>query len=180
MIPESVTQSEHEITDGSGPLWFVFWDTFFTILGPSELVRSALMISSPSSLLLLFCIFRRVRAISSTNLHLRTNHIYVSSDDVKESTTYTYILPYNVLKKFIVISDLRTQICGFLYGFSPPDNPQVRNLRFRVVLVASCLLRIVAYLASAAFTFSIDSLVRTFVCIRAQCVLHRPERWHGQ
>src|SRR6478752_5229135 len=51
----------------------------------------------------------RVRAISSTNLHLRTQHIYVNSDDVKD-TGYTYILPKNVLKKFIVISDLRTQI----------------------------------------------------------------------
>jgi pre-mRNA-processing factor 8 len=26
----------------------------------------------------------RVRAISATNLHLRTNHIYVSSDDIQE------------------------------------------------------------------------------------------------
>lgn len=52
----------------------------------------------------------RVRAISATNLHLRTNHIYVSSDDIKE-TGFTYILPKNVLKKFIVIADLRTQVC---------------------------------------------------------------------
>ena len=66
----------------------------------------------------------RVRAISATNLHLRTNHIYVSSDDIKESG-YTYILPKNVLKKFIIISDLRAQIAGYLYGVSPPDNPQV-------------------------------------------------------
>jgi pre-mRNA-processing factor 8 len=67
----------------------------------------------------------RVRAISATNLHLRTNHIYVSSDDIKEAG-YTYILPKNVLKKFVMISDLRTQISGYLYGVSPPDNPQVR------------------------------------------------------
>lgn len=53
----------------------------------------------------------RVRAISATNLHLRTNHIYVSSDDIKE-TGYTYILPKNILKKFIIISDLRAQVCG--------------------------------------------------------------------
>ena len=54
----------------------------------------------------------RVRAISATNLHLRTNHIYVSSDDIKE-TGFTYILPKNILKKFIVISDLRTQVSDF-------------------------------------------------------------------
>merc|ERR1712088_974266 len=46
----------------------------------------------------------RVRAISATNLHLRTNHIYVSSDDIKEAG-YTYILPKNILKKFVMISD---------------------------------------------------------------------------
>ena len=51
----------------------------------------------------------RVRAISATNLHLRTNHIYVSSDDIRE-TGFTYILPKNVLKKFICISDLRAQV----------------------------------------------------------------------
>ena len=51
----------------------------------------------------------RVRAISATNLHLRTNHIYVSSDDIKEAG-FTYILPKNILKKFIIISDLRTQV----------------------------------------------------------------------
>merc|ERR1712139_368920 len=51
----------------------------------------------------------RVRAISATNLHLRTNHIYVSSDDIRE-TGLTYVLPKNVLSKFICIADLRTQI----------------------------------------------------------------------
>lgn len=55
----------------------------------------------------------RVRAISATNLHLRTNHIYVSSDDIKE-TGFTYILPKNVLKKFITISDLRTQVHSYV------------------------------------------------------------------
>merc|ERR1712054_684918 len=33
----------------------------------------------------------RVRAISATNLHLRTNHIYVSSDDIRD-TGFTYVL----------------------------------------------------------------------------------------
>ncbi|CAF1472088.1 unnamed protein product [Rotaria magnacalcarata] len=70
----------------------------------------------------------RIRAISATNLHLRTNHIHVSSDDIKE-TGYRYILPKNILKKFIIISDLRTQISGYLYGVSPPDNPQIKEIR---------------------------------------------------
>ncbi|TNN38636.1 Pre-mRNA-processing-splicing factor 8 [Liparis tanakae] len=61
----------------------------------------------------------RVRAISAANLHLRTNHIYVSSDDIKE-TGYTYILPKN--------------IAGYLYGTSPPDNPQVKEIRCIVMV----------------------------------------------
>lgn len=48
----------------------------------------------------------RMRAISATNLHLRTNHIYINAEDIKE-TGYTYVLPKNILKKFICISDLR-------------------------------------------------------------------------
>jgi pre-mRNA-processing factor 8 len=38
-------------------------------------------------------------------------------------------MPKNLLKKFIVISDLRIQIAGFLYGKSPHDNSQVKELR---------------------------------------------------
>ncbi|WZY68985.1 hypothetical protein YC2023_001225 [Brassica napus] len=75
----------------------------------------------------------RVRAISATNLYLRVNHIYVNSDDIKE-TGYTYIMPKNVLKKFICIADLRTQIAGYLYGISPPDNPQVKEIRCVVMV----------------------------------------------
>ena len=75
----------------------------------------------------------RMRAVSATNMHLRTNHIYVNSDDLKE-IGYTYVLPKNILKKFICISDLRVQIAGYLYGVSPADNPQVKEIR-SIVLV---------------------------------------------
>ncbi|CAM4845294.1 unnamed protein product [Rotaria magnacalcarata] len=54
--------------------------------------------------------------------------LHVSSDDVN-GTGYRYILPENIFKKFIVISDRRTQIAGYLYGVSPPDNPQVKEIR---------------------------------------------------
>ena len=70
----------------------------------------------------------RIRAISATNLHLRTNHIYVPPEGITESG-FTYVLPKNILKKFIVISDLRTQIAGYLFGVSPPDYPQVKEIR---------------------------------------------------
>ena len=82
----------------------------------------------------------RVRAISATNLHLRVNHIYVNSDDIREAGL-TYVMPKNVLKKFICIADLRTQIAGYLYGVSPPDNPQARLTRHRL-----CSMRIAGLL----------------------------------
>ena len=74
-----------------------------------------------------------MRAVSATNMHLRTNHIYVNSDDLKE-IGYTYVLPKNILKRFICIADLRTQIAGYMYGITPPENPQVKEIR-AIVLV---------------------------------------------
>merc|ERR1712176_1227383 len=75
----------------------------------------------------------RVRAISATNLHLRTKHIYVSSEDISEDGL-TYVLPKNILSKFITIADLRTQIAGYLYGVTPDDNDQVREIRCIVMV----------------------------------------------
>jgi hypothetical protein len=55
----------------------------------------------------------RIRAISAANLHLRVNHIYVNSDEISE-TGFTYVMPKNLLRKFICIADLRTQVgAGF-------------------------------------------------------------------
>jgi len=75
----------------------------------------------------------RVRAISSTNLHLRTKHLYVSSEDITEDGL-TYVLPKNILEKFITIADLRTQVAGYIYGVTPSDNDQVREVKI-IVLV---------------------------------------------
>jgi len=75
----------------------------------------------------------RVRAISATNLHLRTNHIYVTSDEIRENG-YTYVFPQNILKKFISIADLRTRIGGYIYGVSPPDHPMVKEIRCIVMV----------------------------------------------
>lgn len=75
----------------------------------------------------------RIRAVSATNMHLRTNHIYVNSEDLQE-VGYTYVLPKNILKKFICISDTRIQIAAFMYGISPPDNQQVKEIRALVLV----------------------------------------------
>ncbi|KAF7862705.1 hypothetical protein EAF04_007578 [Stromatinia cepivora] len=71
----------------------------------------------------------RTRAIATSNLRTRSNNIYISSDDVKEDDHYTYIMPKNILKRFITIADLRVQVAGYLYGSSPPDNEQVKEIR---------------------------------------------------
>ncbi|EXJ87138.1 hypothetical protein A1O3_04096 [Capronia epimyces CBS 606.96] len=77
----------------------------------------------------------RTRAIATSNLRTRANNIYISSDDIHESDdSYTYVLPKNVLKKFITISDLRVQVAGYLYGSSPPDNDQVKEIRTIVMV----------------------------------------------
>ncbi|KAM3567602.1 hypothetical protein VYU27_010257, partial [Nannochloropsis oceanica] len=75
----------------------------------------------------------RVRAVSATNLHLRTQQIYVNSDDINEEG-YTYVLSKNTLSKFIRVSDPRTQIAGYVYGVSPPDNDQVKEIRCIVMV----------------------------------------------
>lgn len=64
------------------------------------------IISNYETLIFVSKIEWRVRVISVTNFYFRINYIYVFSDDIKE-IGYIYILFKNVLKKFIIISDLR-------------------------------------------------------------------------
>jgi len=76
----------------------------------------------------------RTRAIATSNLRTRANNIYISSDDIREDGHYTYIMPKNVLKRFITIADLRVQVAGYLYGNSPPDNDQIKEVRTIVMV----------------------------------------------
>ena len=76
----------------------------------------------------------RTRAIATSNLRTRANNIYISSDDIREDGHYTYIMPKNILKRFITIADLRVQVAGYLYGTSPPDNDQIKEVRTIVMI----------------------------------------------
>ena len=76
----------------------------------------------------------RTRAIATSNLRTRANNIYISSDDIREDGHFTYIMPKNVLKRFITIADLRVQVAGYLYGSSPPDNDQIKEVRTMVMI----------------------------------------------
>jgi pre-mRNA-processing factor 8 len=70
----------------------------------------------------------RTRAIATSNLRTRANNIYINSENVKEEGHFTYVMPKNILKRFITIADLRVQVAGYLYGRSPPDNAQVKEI----------------------------------------------------
>ena len=75
----------------------------------------------------------RTRAIATSNLRTRAKNIYVSSaeNDLEE---VTYVMPNNVLKRFITIADLRVQVAGYLYGSSAPGNDQVKEVKCVVMM----------------------------------------------
>ncbi|KXS97115.1 hypothetical protein AC578_2899 [Pseudocercospora eumusae] len=77
----------------------------------------------------------RTRAIATSNLRTRANNIYISSEDIRDDEHhFTYVMPKNILKRFIAISDLRVQVAGYLYGTSPPDNKQVKEIKSIVMV----------------------------------------------
>lgn len=71
----------------------------------------------------------RNRLIASNNLHLRTKSIYVSSNDFIDDESFTYVIPKNILKKFIQISDLRTQVGAYIYGASPSGHDKIKEVK---------------------------------------------------
>ena len=46
-----------------------------------------------------------------------------------DASSFTFVVPKNILRQFIVSADLRTQVVAYLYGSSPPDNPQVKEIK---------------------------------------------------
>ncbi|THY84061.1 pre-mRNA-processing-splicing factor 8, partial [Aureobasidium pullulans] len=77
----------------------------------------------------------RTRAIATSNLRTRANNIYISSEDIRDDEEhFTYIMPKNILKRFITIADLRVQVAGYLYGSSPPDNKQIKEVKAIVMV----------------------------------------------
>lgn len=76
----------------------------------------------------------RNRAVATTGLRTRANNIYINSDDIRETDRHTYIMPKNILKRFITLADLRVQVAGYLYGASPPDNDAIKEVRTIVMI----------------------------------------------
>ncbi|ODV88975.1 hypothetical protein CANCADRAFT_65636 [Tortispora caseinolytica NRRL Y-17796] len=72
----------------------------------------------------------RSKALAATRLFMRAKDVYVASEDISEASeeNLAYVMPKNLLEKFIRIADTQVQIAGFLYGRSPPDNDQVKEI----------------------------------------------------
>ncbi|KXL45341.1 hypothetical protein M433DRAFT_154543 [Acidomyces richmondensis BFW] len=77
----------------------------------------------------------RTRAIATSNLRTRANNIYINSEDIRDDEDhFTYVMPKNILKRFIAIADLRVQVAAYLYGESPKDNKQVKEIKCIVMV----------------------------------------------
>jgi pre-mRNA-processing factor 8 len=79
----------------------------------------------------------RTRAVATTNLRNRSHNLYVSAEQRSEDK-WIYVMPKNVIKKFIRIVDLRVQVCAYLYGTSPEKlndtDPPIKEIQC-IVLV---------------------------------------------
>ncbi|CUM64486.1 uncharacterized protein PRCAT00002091001 [Priceomyces carsonii] len=71
----------------------------------------------------------RNRAIAANSLHLRAKNIYVSSPDSVDESIPTFVMPKNILKKLIQISDTKVQVGGFIYGKSPEGTTEVKEIQ---------------------------------------------------
>lgn len=70
----------------------------------------------------------RENAVANSLLYLRLKNIYISSDEFIEEKNI-YVLPKNILQKFIEISDVKIQIAVYLFGKSPKDHLNIKEIR---------------------------------------------------
>ena len=43
-------------------------------------------------------------------------------------------MPKNLIKRFIIIADRRTQVAGYIYGTTPPENDMVKEIKCIVMV----------------------------------------------
>ena len=72
----------------------------------------------------------RTRAVSAGNLAMRVKQLTATPCLEGDNT---YVLPLNLVRKFITISDLRVQIAGLMYGVSLADDPRIKEVRIIVL-----------------------------------------------
>ncbi|OHT05186.1 Pre-mRNA-processing-splicing factor 8 [Tritrichomonas foetus] len=68
----------------------------------------------------------RKRAIKTAGLSIRTSRFTVPPDGiVDDETTKTFIMPLNIMKKFVRISDPYVQVCAILFGQIASDDDKI-------------------------------------------------------
>ncbi|SMN20752.1 similar to Saccharomyces cerevisiae YHR165C PRP8 Component of the U4/U6-U5 snRNP complex, involved in the second catalytic step of splicing [Maudiozyma saulgeensis] len=70
----------------------------------------------------------RQNAIANSLLYLRLKNIYVASEDFVEEKPI-YVLPNNILKNFIEISDVKIQIGAYLYGKAVDGHANIKEIK---------------------------------------------------
>jgi len=73
------------------------------------------------------------RCASASNMYRIVQHIYVPQEGITDAGQFTYVVPKNLITKFVMVSDLRTQVAGFIYGTSPENNSLVKEVRCIVI-----------------------------------------------
>ena len=92
----------------------------------------------------------RVRAMSSTLLPLRSQTMYITPLDKLGARTDTdsfngdYVMANNILKKFVCISDLQTQVIGLIYGKTIDISKinKKHNLQRHIVKEVRCIVMV--------------------------------------
>lgn len=68
----------------------------------------------------------RKRALQVSNLFIRTSRFAVPPDGIiDDETTKTFILPLNIMKKFVEIADPYVQICAVMFGRVADDDDKI-------------------------------------------------------
>ncbi|SCU79447.1 LADA_0B00716g1_1 [Lachancea dasiensis] len=75
----------------------------------------------------------RQRAISNSLLYLRLKTIYLSSEEFVEEKN-VFILPKNLLKKFVEIADSKAQIGAFMFGKPATGYEKVKEIKIIVMV----------------------------------------------
>lgn len=76
----------------------------------------------------------RKRAILSSMLELQKSKVFVTSGNFADEDSHAIVLPKNILSSFLSCCDSRVQIGGYIYGKSPKDNDQVKEIKCIVMV----------------------------------------------
>ncbi|KAL0224761.1 hypothetical protein RCL1_002673 [Eukaryota sp. TZLM3-RCL] len=74
----------------------------------------------------------RQRALASSLLSARLSSLFVTAPSMVAELPQ-YVIPENLIKNFVSICDVRSQVGGFVYGILDPSNPNTFQVRVIVI-----------------------------------------------